>query len=99
MVAADAIEALTDSGLTGDRYQTGLGFYSPRPRPDGGRQVTLIEAETLETLATEYDLGFSGAESRRNLVTRGVHLPDLLGQRFTIGPVVCEGIDHCPPCE
>jgi MOSC domain-containing protein YiiM len=99
MITVDAIEALTDSGLAGDRYQTGTGFYSPKPRPDGGRQVTLIEAETLAALANEHDLPFSGAECRRNLVTRGIRLVDLLGYRFTIGAIVCEGIDHCPPCE
>jgi MOSC domain-containing protein YiiM len=99
MTTVDAIEALTDSGLAGDRYQTGIGFYSPKPRPDGGRQITLIEAETLAALASGHDIKFTGAECRRNLVTRGVRLVDLLGHRFTIGEVVCEGIDHCPPCE
>jgi MOSC domain-containing protein YiiM len=99
MTTVDTIEALTDSGLAGDRYQVGTGFYSPKPRPDGGRQVTLIEAETLAALASEQDIKFTGAECRRNLVTRGVRLVDLLGHRFTIGEVVCEGIDHCPPCE
>jgi MOSC domain-containing protein YiiM len=99
MIAVDAIEALTDSGLAGDRYQIGTGFYSPKPRPDGGRQVTLIEAETLAALASENDIQFTGAECRRNLVTRGIRLVGLLGHRFTIGAVICEGIDHCPPCE
>jgi MOSC domain-containing protein YiiM len=99
MTPVDAVEAIAESGLAGDRYQTGTGFYSPKPRPDGGRHLTLIEAEALEAVSQELDLAFSGAECRRNVTTRGIRLVDLLGRRISIGSVVCEGVDHCPPCE
>jgi hypothetical protein len=99
MEARETAEALADSGLAGDRYQTGAGFYSARPRADGGRQVTLIEAEALEALANEQGLTLPVAASRRNLTTRGIRLIELIGHRFTIGTVVCEAVDHCPPCQ
>jgi MOSC domain-containing protein YiiM len=99
MEALDEVEALVGRGLAGDRYLLGTGFYSDRPRPDGGREVTLIEAEVLKALAAEHGIAFAAADSRRNLTTRGLRLPELIGRRFAIGAVVCEGVDHCPPCQ
>jgi hypothetical protein len=99
MAAMESVEALADSGLAGDRYLTGVGFYSARPRTDGGRELTLIEAETLATLAAEHGLTLTAADSRRNLTTRGLRLTELIGRHFQIGDVVCEGVDHCSPCQ
>ena len=36
--------------------------------------------------------------TRRNLTTRGIHLNDLVGRRFRVGAVVCQGIRLCEPC-
>jgi MOSC domain-containing protein YiiM len=99
MEVLDEVEALVGRGLAGDRYLLGTGFYSDLPRPDGGREVTLIESEVLEAVAAELGIAFGAADSRRNLSTRGLRLPDLIGQRFAVGAVVCEGVDHCPPCQ
>lgn len=98
MRAADAAEAIAGSGLAGDRYQKGIGYYSQRPLPGGGRQLTLIEAEALEALREETGIELAPAETRRNVVTRGVRLNDLVGRRFTVGPVHCEGVRLCEPC-
>lgn len=89
------IRALADAGLEGDRYTLGTGFYS-----DGqtGRQLTLIEAEDLEQLERDHGVVLSPLECRRNLVTWGIALPALIGQRFRVGEVLCEGIRMCPPC-
>lgn len=99
MEAVQAVQAIAGSGLDGDRYQTDTGFYSARPRADGGRHLTLIEAEVLATLADQHGITLTAAESRRNLTTRGIRLAELIGQRFSIGAVVCEAVDHCPPCQ
>jgi MOSC domain-containing protein YiiM len=87
--------ALAGAGLDGDRYRDGAGFYSPVPGP---RQLTLIEDETLAYLAAEHGIQLAPHESRRNVTTRGIRLNDLVGKRFTIGDVLCEGIRLCPPC-
>jgi MOSC domain-containing protein YiiM len=94
MDAHDEIRALAGEGLACDRYVLGTGFYS-----DGqdGRQLTLIEAEDLEQLNAS-GVALSQRESRRNIVTRGVELPPLIGKRFYVGEVLCEGIRMCPPC-
>jgi MOSC domain-containing protein YiiM len=36
---------------------------------------------------------------RRNLVTEGVRLNDLVGKTFKIGQVECRGIELCEPCK
>lgn len=87
--------AIAGAGLDGDRYRSNAGFYSPIPGP---RQLTLIEEETLAALATEHGISLAPHESRRNLTTRGLRLNDLVGKRFAIGEVLCEGIRLCPPC-
>lgn len=93
------VEALFGVGLAGDRYANGIGFYSPRPTDPGAREVTLFEAEVLDWLEAEHGIELSAAEHRRNLTVRGVRLGELLGQRFTVGEVVLEGVKDCPPCE
>jgi MOSC domain-containing protein YiiM len=94
------VEAIVGVGLRGDRYATGVGFYSQRPTDPGAREVTLIEAETLDALRAEHGIELGVAQHRRNLTVRGVRLGDLLGQRFSVGDeVVLEGVRDCPPCE
>ena len=92
------VRALAGSGLAGDRYQAGTGYYSTRPLPGGGRELTLIEAEVLEALFRETGIALAPIEARRNLATRGVRLNELVGARFTVGEVLCEGIRLCEPC-
>jgi MOSC domain-containing protein YiiM len=60
--------------------------------------ITLIEGEALERLATEHGVTLRAGESRRNVTTRGLDLGELVGRRFRVGEVVCEGIERCEPC-
>ena len=80
-----SVRAVAGRGLEGDRY-----FF-----PDGagpGEALTLIEAEALE------EVGLTGAQSRRQVVVRGVRVNDLVGKRFRIGDVECLGVEICEPC-
>src|SRR5262245_11850086 len=86
------VEAIAGLGLQGDRYAAGTGFYSPRPTDPGAREVTLIEAEVLDWLRAEHGIELTPREHRRNLTVRGVKLGNLLGQRFSVGEVVLEGV-------
>ena len=49
-------------------------------------------------MRTTRGVELSWIECRRNLVTRGVPLNDLLGVRFQVGPVSLEGVRLCHPC-
>src|SRR5437763_12543525 len=96
LVEVAAVRAVRGRGLEGDRYFLQVGTYSNHP--GNGREVTLIEAETLEALQRELGVDLAPAGSRRNVVTRGVPLNHLVGRRFRVGEVLLEGIRLCEPC-
>ncbi|MFL5835942.1 MAG: MOSC domain-containing protein [Solirubrobacteraceae bacterium] len=89
----EVVEALAGQGLLGDRY-----FADTRREQGEGRDITLIQAEALEGLHEEHGIELSGAESRRNVLTRGIDLNALVGRRFTVGEAECVGIELCEPC-
>lgn len=94
----ERVTATPGIGLEGDRYARGTGTFSKPDRRGPGRDLTLIEAEEIERLALDFGIELRPGESRRNLTTRGVRLNELVGRRFRIGAVVCEGVRLCEPC-
>jgi MOSC domain-containing protein YiiM len=58
----------------------------------------LIEAEALEALEREHGISLAAHEARRNVVTRGISLDDLVGRRFRVGEVECVAVELCEPC-
>ncbi len=93
--AVERARALPGVGLEGDRYARGLGRYSHDRRVS--RDLTLIEAEVVDELARN-GLPLTAGETRRNVMTRGVRLNDLVGRRFRVGDVECRGTRLCEPC-
>jgi MOSC domain-containing protein YiiM len=89
--------AVAGRGLEGDSYFAGAGSRRPTG-PGDGRDLTLIEAEALEGLAAEAGIELEPWEGRRNVLTRGISLNDLVGRRFRIGAVECVGRRLCDPC-
>jgi len=89
--------AIAGRGLEGDRYTLGIGYYSNTPDP-GGRELTLIETETLEALPA-LGVKLSAAETRRNVATAGVPLNHLVGREFRVGAVRLRGTRLCEPCK
>jgi MOSC domain-containing protein YiiM len=93
-----SVHAVPGVGLEGDRYARGRGTWGRRGTRGPGRDLTLIEAEEVERLALDFGIELAPGESRRNVTTRGVRLNELVGRRFRIGEVVCEGVRLCEPC-
>jgi MOSC domain-containing protein YiiM len=87
---ADRAAVVAGRGLEGDRYFAGKGSFSHWAGT--GRALTLVEAEALD------DVGLEWAAARRNVVTRGVGLNELVGKRFLLGDVECLGQRLCDPC-
>ena len=94
MQHVENVMAEAGCGLVGDRNHRPSG--RTRSKPHG--EVTLIENEAVETAAADYGLTFEAASSRRNLVTEGVPLNQLVGRTFRVGSVVLRGIELCEPC-
>jgi MOSC domain-containing protein YiiM len=90
------VTAVAGRGLEGDRYFAGDGtFFEERKE---GQDLTLIAAEAIEGLAREHGIELGPGGSRRNVVTRGIGLNELVGRRFTVGEVECVGMRLCDPC-
>ena len=82
--AADAVEVKTGAGIEGDRY--------------GDRDITLFEAEAIEDLRTNTGIELKPSEIRRNVMTRGISLNELLGHRIRVGEVEAVVTELCHPC-
>ena len=77
-------------GVVGDRN------YGMRRH--AGQNLTLVEAEEIERFCAEQARIPDLSLTRRNLVTRGVRLNDLVNAEFTIGDVHLRGVELCEPC-
>jgi MOSC domain-containing protein YiiM len=88
----ERVQAHAGRGLEGNRY-----YWSDGGAPSG-RAVTLIAAEATEAVAAEGTVSVMAAELRRNVLTRGLDVNALVGKRFRIGDVECEGVELCEPC-
>tara|TARA_B100001540_G_C15735846_1_gene609846 strand:+ start:483 stop:923 length:441 start_codon:yes stop_codon:yes gene_type:complete len=86
----ESIEVLTDKGVVGDRHFKNFN--------DPYCQLSLIESENIDHYNIKYGLNISYINFRRNIVTKGIQLNELVGKKFKIGNVKVEGIDLCRPC-
>jgi MOSC domain-containing protein YiiM len=86
----ECVAAFAGRGLEGE--------YHRSDEPAAGEALTLIAAEALEGLREDTGIELSHEASRRNVLTRGVDLNALVGRRFTVGGVECEGVELCEPC-
>ena len=85
----ECVRAVAGRGLEGEYHFD---------QDDSGANLTLVAAEALEGFEADTGIPLSHEESRRNLLTRGVDLNVLVGRRFAVGGVECEGVELCEPC-
>jgi MOSC domain-containing protein YiiM len=89
MLQPNSIEAIAGRGLTGDRYSS----------KNGKRQVTLIQGEHLQAIASMLGRDAVAPELlRRNLVVTGINLLALKGKQFRVGNALLEYTGLCHPC-
>ena len=86
----DKIEVLSDKGIVGDRH---FKEYN-----DPFCQLSLIESENIDYYNLKYGLNIPYVDFRRNIITKGIKLNDLVGKKMLIGEVKVEGVDLCRPC-
>lgn len=85
--ATESVEAVAGEGLREDRKFGGDSF-----------DLSLIETEAIEAVATENGIDMQNGEHRRQITTSDAALNHLVGERFRVGEVVCEGVELCEPC-
>jgi MOSC domain-containing protein YiiM len=77
----------------------GKGFEGDRNFGDADScDITLIEAEAFERQLETQGLDLDPASARRQVLVRGVDLGELIGHRFQVGELECEGEERCEPC-
>ncbi len=86
----ETIEVLANKGVVGDRH---FDNYN-----DPYCQLSLIEAENIDEYNLKFGLNIPYLDFRRNIITKGIKLNDLVGKKLSIGNVEVEGIDLCRPC-
>ena len=89
----ERVQARAGRGLEGNRY-----YWADGDAPSGGA-VTLIAVEAVEAVEAEGRVSITPAATRRNVLTRGIDVNGLVGKRFRIGSVECEGVELCEPCK
>src|ERR1700760_1486269 len=80
----DDVQVTAGAGIDGDRY--------------GDKDLTLFEAEAIEGLAADTGIELQPNEIRRNVMTRGIALNDLVGHRIRVGEVEAVVTELCHPC-
>ena len=94
-VDAASAEVRAGKGIVGDRYYGAPAHYEA--------QITFVAQEVFDLALAEFGIdALSPAVMRRNVVTGGLNLNQLLGQEFIIdsgyGPVRFLGTRPCSPC-
>ena len=87
----DFIEVLANKGIIGDRHFNEFN--------DPYCQLSLIESENIDEYNLKYGLNIPYLNFRRNIVTKGIKLNELVGKKLIIGKVEVKGIDLCRPCK
>ncbi len=85
------LEVLANKGVVGDRHFQDFN--------DPYNQLSLIESENIDDYNLRFGLNIPYIDFRRNIVTKGIQLNDLIGKKLKVGNVELEAIDLCRPCK
>jgi MOSC domain-containing protein YiiM len=91
MIEVPMIDCVAARGIRADRY---FDF-----KDDYKGQITFFSMEVLDELCRALRIqDCSPALARRNVITRGVDLNEMIGQDFEIQGVRFHGMEECRPC-
>tara|TARA_Y100000590_G_scaffold451969_1_gene594279 strand:- start:1129 stop:1569 length:441 start_codon:yes stop_codon:yes gene_type:complete len=91
MESVDYIEAVEGKGIINDRY-----FKENNHKKS---QITLIEIENIDYYNQTFKTSIDPINFRRNIVTQGIRLNELINKEFFIGNIKLKGHDLCRPCK
>ena len=86
----NSIDVIANQGVVGDRHFSEFN--------DPYNQISLIECENIDYYNIKYGLNIPYINFRRNIITKGIQLNNLVGKKILIGEVKLEVIDLCRPC-
>ena len=90
IVEVNEIDLVAGKGVIGDRH---FKDYN-----DPYNHLSIIESESIDEYNKKNNLNIPYLDFRRNIVTKGIKLNDLIRKKIVIGNVQLEVIDLCRPC-
>ena len=90
IIETNEIELVAGKGVIGDRHFK--DYNNPY------NQLSIIESESIDEYNLKYNLDTPYLNFRRNIVSRGIELNDLIEKKISVGNVKLEVIDLCRPC-
>ena len=90
MQEVNTVEVIASKGIVNDRYFN--------ENNDQALQITLIESENIDYYNQISETNIPYISFRRNIITKGIQLNDLVGKEFLIGNVKIKGHRLCAPC-
>ena len=90
MQDVNTVEVIASKGIVNDRYFN--------ENNDQALQITLIESENIDYYNQISETNIPYISFRRNIITKGIQLNDLVGKEFLIGNVKIKGHRLCAPC-
>ena len=90
MEDVNTVEVIASKGIVNDRYFN--------ENNNQALQITLIESENIDYYNQISETNIPYISFRRNIITKGIQLNDLVGKEFLIGNVKIKGHRLCAPC-
>ncbi len=83
------VTVLSNFGIVGDyrseKFQIG--------------QITLVEAEIIDSMSRELGYDIPAGSSRRQIMVKGIKLNELIGRNLRMGQILIRVEDKCNPCK
>jgi MOSC domain-containing protein YiiM len=92
------VDVKASQGIVGDRYFDGNGTFSKKLEGNRKSEITFIASEEIDRFNEGQGESLTYGELRRNIITQGVNLEELIGKEFSIGTAKFLGIERCEPC-
>ena len=91
MIEINSVEVIANKGILNDRY------FNDENEKD--IQLTLIESENIDYFNKKSKTKIADIDFRRNIITKGINLNNLIGKEILIGEVRIKGQRLCDPCK
>jgi len=86
-----SVEVIINKGIVNDRY------FNDNNEQD--IQITLIESENIDYFNEKSKTNIPYIDFRRNIITKGIRLNELVGKIILMGEVRIKGHRLCDPCK
>ena len=94
----EAAKLEAGKGIVGDRYhERALEFLAVGDQVPSNH-ISVISKEELAGFLERNNAEIDYADFRRNVLTSGIDLRELIGRQFKLGSALCQGIEDCDPC-